>query len=99
MLLCELRVDRIDLSLKLGNGFSTSGVMAIDRIPGITPEARETLSIRDVLTARPTTLPVVDFIRVSSPLASASPVAEGSTKPENALQFTSSSEKIRTLAT
>lgn len=82
-----------------GQGFTTTGVMPIDRIPGITPEARQTLTIRDVLTARPTTSAVVDFIKVSSPLAIASPVAEASTKPENALQFTSSSEKIRTLAT
>jgi HK97 family phage major capsid protein len=73
--------------------------MQIDCIPGITPEARQTLTIRDVLTARPTTLPVVDFIKVSTPLAIASPVAEASVKPENALQLTSSSEKIRTLAT
>jgi HK97 family phage major capsid protein len=36
---------------------------------------------------------------VSSPLAIASPVAEASTKPENALQFASSSEKIRRIAT
>ena len=82
-----------------GQGFQTTGVLPIDRIPGITPEARQVLTVRDVLTARPTTLPVVDFIKVSSPLAIASPVAEASTKPENALQFTSSSEKVRTLAT
>jgi HK97 family phage major capsid protein len=82
-----------------GQGFQSTGVLAIDRIPGITPEARQVLSVRDVLTARPTTLPVVDFIKVSSPLAIASPVAEASTKPENALQFASSSEKIRRIAT
>lgn len=82
-----------------GQGFQSTGVLTIDRIPGITPEARQQLTIRDVLTARPTMLPVVDFVRVSSPLSIASPVAEAGTKPENALQFTSSSEKIRTLAT
>jgi HK97 family phage major capsid protein len=42
---------------------------------------------------------VVDLVQVSSPLHIASPVAEASTKPENALQFASSSEKIRTIAT
>ena len=82
-----------------GQGFQTTGVLAIDRIPGITPEARQVLTIRDVLTSRPTVLPVVDFVKVSSPLAIASPVPEASTKPENALQFTSSSEKIRLIAT
>jgi HK97 family phage major capsid protein len=87
------------LLTETGQGFQTTGVLPIDRIPGITPEARQVLTIRDVLTARPTTLPVVDFVRVSSPLSIASPVAEASVKPENALQFTSSSEKIRTIAT
>jgi HK97 family phage major capsid protein len=82
-----------------GQGFQTTGVLQIDRIPGITPEARQTLTVRDVLTARPTLLPVVDFIRVSTPLGIASPVPEASTKPENALNFISSSEKIRTIAT
>jgi HK97 family phage major capsid protein len=80
-------------------GFSTSGVLAIDRIPGITPEARQVLRVRDVLTARPTILPICDFVKVSTPLGIASPVPEASTKPENAVQFTSSSEKIRTIAT
>jgi HK97 family phage major capsid protein len=82
-----------------GQGFQTTGVLPIERIPGITPEARQVLTVRDVLTARPTTMAVVDFVRVSSPLHIASPVPEASTKPENALQFASSSEKIRTIAT
>jgi HK97 family phage major capsid protein len=82
-----------------GQGFQTTGVMPIDRIPGITPEARQTLTVRDVLTARPTTMAVVDFIKVSTPLGIASPVPEASVKPENALNFTSSSEKIRNIAT
>lgn len=82
-----------------GQGFMTTGVMPIDRIPGITPEARQTLTVRDALTARPTSMAVVDFVKVSSPMGIASPVAEASTKPENAVTFTSSSEKIRTIAT
>jgi hypothetical protein len=71
-------------------GASTSGVLQIDRIPGITP---------DVLSARPTTMQVVDFVKVSSPPSIASPVAEGSVKPENSVTFQSVSEKVRTLAT
>lgn len=82
-----------------GQGFMTTGVMPIDRIPGITPEARQTLTVRDALTARPTSMAVIDFVKVSSPMGIASPVAEASTKPENAVTFTSSSEKIRTIAT
>lgn len=79
-------------------GVATTGVLQIDRIPGITTEARQVLKIRDVLPARPTTLPVVDFVKVSTPLSQASPVAEGSLKPEQSLNFTSSSERVKTLA-
>ena len=80
-------------------GAATSGVLQIDRIPGITPEARQTLRIRDVLSARPTTLAYVDFVKVTSPLSIASPVPEASIKPENSLSFATVSEKIKLLAT
>jgi len=82
-----------------GQGFQSTGVMAIDRIAGITPEARQTLTVRDALTARPTTMAVVDFVKVTTPMTIASPVAEASVKPENAVSFASSSEKIKTIAT
>jgi HK97 family phage major capsid protein len=80
-------------------GVATTGVLQIDRIPGITPEARQVLKIRDCLTARPTTMQVVDFVKVTGPLAIASPVPEASVKPENSLTFTSLSEKVRLIAT
>jgi HK97 family phage major capsid protein len=80
-------------------GVSTSGVLQIDRTAGITTEARQKLKIRDVLAASPTTLGVVDFLKISTPMSIASPVAEASTKPENSLGFTSISEKVRLLAT
>jgi HK97 family phage major capsid protein len=51
------------------------------------------------LFARPTSLAIVDFVKVTSPLSIASPVAEGSVKPENSLSFATVSEKVRTLAT
>jgi HK97 family phage major capsid protein len=81
-----------------GLGFATTGVMPIERIPGIVPEARQVLRLRDVILARPTTMPVVDFVYVSQPMTIASPVAEASTKPEESLVFTSRSEKVRTIA-
>ena len=81
-----------------GLGFQTTGVMGIDRIPGIVSEARQVLTIRDVLFSRPTTMPVVDFVYVSTPMTIASPVPEASLKPEEALVFTSKSEKVRTIA-
>jgi HK97 family phage major capsid protein len=80
-------------------GVATTGVLQIDRIAGITQEARQVLTIRSVLSARPTTMQVVDFVKVSSPLSIASPVPEASVKPENQLQFTSLSEKVRLIAT
>lgn len=80
-------------------GQSVSGVLQIDRIPGITSEARQVLKVRDLLSAAPTTMQVVDFVKVNQPMAIASPVVEASTKPENAVTFTSISEKVRTIAT
>ncbi len=80
-------------------GTATTGVLQIDRIPGITPEARQQLKIRDLLSASPTTMQVVDFVKVSTPMTIASPVPEASTKPENQLNFQSVSEKVRLLAT
>jgi HK97 family phage major capsid protein len=82
-----------------GQGFQTSGVMPIDRDAGITAEARQVLTVRDALTSRPTTMAVVDFVKVTTPMGIASPVPEASTKPENAVVFTSTSEKVRTIAT
>jgi HK97 family phage major capsid protein len=80
-------------------GSMTTGVLAIDRIPGITPEARQALTIRNVLTANPTSLQIIDFVKVSTPMTIASPQVEANTKAENAVEFTSASEKIRTIAT
>lgn len=80
-------------------GASTSGVLQIDRISGIVAEARQVLKLRDLLSSRPTTAQIVDFVKVTSPLAIASPVAEGAVKPENSLSFASVSEKVRLLAT
>ena len=81
-----------------GQGYMTTGVMAIDRIPGIVPEARQELTVRDALTSNPTTLAVVDFVRVLQPLTVGSPAPEGSTKVENQLSFVSLSERVRTIA-
>jgi HK97 family phage major capsid protein len=79
-------------------GISTSGVLTIDRQPGIVLEARQRLTIENVLSSAPTTQAAVDFVRVSSPMSIASPVAEGSVKPEQSMSFTSHSEKVRTIA-
>jgi HK97 family phage major capsid protein len=80
-------------------GTATTGVLQIDRVPGITIEPRQQLTVRDLLVANPTTMQVIDFVRVSQPLTIASPVPEASIKPENQLNFSSVSEKVRLLAT
>ncbi len=80
-------------------GTATTGVLQIDRIPGITLEPRQLLTVRDLLSARPTTMQVVDFVKVNTPMAIASPQVEGSAKAENAVTFSSVSEKVRTIAT
>jgi HK97 family phage major capsid protein len=80
-------------------GVSTTGVMPIERISGIVPEARQTLFLRSLFVARPTSQLLVDFVKVNAPMTKASPQTEGSDKAENAVTFTAASEKIRTLAT
>lgn len=80
-------------------GQATSGVLQIDRIPGITPEARQVLKVRDLLVARPTVMQVVDFVKVNSAMKIGSPQVEANDKGENAVTFASVSEQVRTLAT
>lgn len=80
-------------------GRSTSGVLTIERTPGIVPEARQKLTIRDALTARPTSMQIVDFVKVNSPLSAASMQTEAAAKAENAVTFTTASERVKTIAT
>ncbi len=80
-------------------GSMTSGVMAIDRSSGIIAEARQALTLRNVLSARETNLGVVDYVKVSTPMVNASPQVEASAILENSATFTTVSEKVRTLST
>jgi HK97 family phage major capsid protein len=80
-------------------GYAQTGVLQIERLPGITREPQQQLFVRDLLTANPTTFAVIDFVKVSTPLSIASPVPEASLKPENQLNFVSVSERVRTIAT
>ena len=80
-------------------GTAVSGVLQIGRLPSITMEPRQQLTIRDLLTANPTTFQVIDFVKVLQPMSPASPVAEASTKPENQATFTTVSERVKTIAT
>ncbi len=99
---CPELFDRIEHKTTITSsavGTATSGVLQIDRIPGITLEARQVLTIRDLLPARPTTMQVIDFVKVNTPMSIASPQTEGAAKAENAVTFTSVSEKVQTIAT
>jgi HK97 family phage major capsid protein len=79
-------------------GYQTTGVLQMERAPGITPEPRPVLRVEDLLYHRPTALGIVDFARVSTPMTPASPQVEAAVKYEDELGLTSVSEKIRTIA-
>jgi HK97 family phage major capsid protein len=79
--------------------YATSGVLGIDRLAGVTAEARPVLRVRDQFTAIPTELPTIDFLKTSVPMSQASPAQEGTTKAENAYNLTTVSERVKTIAT
>ena len=80
-------------------GRSTGGVLTIDRKPGIVAEARRKLFVRDLLSARPTSLADIDFIKVNQAMNRASVQTESSAKLENAVTFTVASARAQTIAT
>lgn len=80
-------------------GSATTGVLQIDRIPGIVEEARQVLRMRNVLSARPTTLSLIDFVKVNAAPSAGTMTAEGNAITENAATFAAASEKVKTVAT
>ncbi len=80
-------------------GLSTTGVLQIERIPGIVPEARQALTVRDLLVARPTVMQVIDFVKVNAAPKLASPQVEAADKAENVVTFAAASQQVRTIAT
>lgn len=79
-------------------GAAVSGVLQIDREPGILPIQYRQLRIRDLLRSKPTTLPVCDYVRVSAFVNAASPQVETFAKAESDLSVTSVSARVITLA-
>jgi HK97 family phage major capsid protein len=79
-------------------GFPTVAVLQSDRTPGIIQEARQILTVRNVLASRPTSLGMVDFVKINSAQAAASMQTESSAKVENAITFTTGSQKVETIA-
>ncbi len=94
---CRL-LERKTTLTETGQGYSTTGVMPLERIAGITPEARQKLFLRALLTARPCQQVLIDFVKVTTPMRVASPQTEASTKAEESVVFTAASEKIVTTA-
>jgi HK97 family phage major capsid protein len=82
-----------------GLGLATGGVIGNERMPSIVEEARRRLRIRDVLTSRPTNAPLIYYVKVSTPMAIASPQTEGGLKAENAVQFSTVTTNVQTIAT
>jgi HK97 family phage major capsid protein len=77
----------------------TVGVLQSERTPGIVAEARRALRVRSLLSARPTLLQSISFVKVDSPFVKASPQVEGNAKLENAVTFTVGVERVKTIAT
>lgn len=80
-------------------GRMVTGVLPIERIPGIVQEARQTLFIRDLLFQRPTVNQVIDFVKVVTHPSIGSPQTEGNDKGQNQATFASASERVQTIAT
>ncbi len=80
-------------------GSATSGVLVPQRVPGVVPEARRQLYLRDLLTIYPCGNNAVDYVKVNTGISDASPQVEASDKYENALTFTTVSALVRTIAT
>lgn len=92
-------MERKTTVLLSGLGPATAGVVSIERMPAIVAEARRKLTIRDLLSARPTQAGIIYYVKVNSPLAGASPAPEGTQKAENAVTFTTATATVRTIAT
>lgn len=94
----ELFEGKTLLTTTSGGGYASGGVFPIDRDPGVVYEPRRTLRMRSVIPARPTNFGKVYWVKVSAPMTKASPVAEGSAKPDNQMVFTTVGESLRVIA-
>lgn len=79
-------------------GISTSGVLQIDRLPGIVGVQFRQLRIRDLLRSQSTDLPACDYVKVQTFTNNASPQVEASGKAQSDLTLTSVSAPVQTLA-
>jgi len=70
-----------------------------ERMPGVVPEPRRQLRIRQLLTTIPTTSNSIEFVRIASHAKVVSPQTEGAVKAENELTFNVVTAPVRTIAT
>ena len=64
----------------------------------IEPYARDTRTVRDLMSGGTTTANTIEYYTVTTPANAAAPVAEGAAKPEAALGFTLTSDSARKIA-
>jgi HK97 family phage major capsid protein len=81
-----------------GLGSATTGVMPIQRIPGLLQLPRQELRIRDLLPVQPTTFATVDWLKQNVFTNAASPQNEGVAKAESTISYTTASTPVRTIA-
>lgn len=79
-------------------GFPTSGVMPEER-GAYVPEARKKLRVREIISARPTTLGQLSWPKASDTGTKASPVAEANLKAANNYDPAMVTERVKTIAT
>lgn len=97
----EILLQRKTTILRSALGYVTPGVIDAERGTSIVGEAQRALTVRNVLSARATTLPLVYWVKVNSPYAASSFMMqqEGLVKHEGAITFTTVNSTVRTLAT
>jgi len=98
-----LQVPDLGLSLKAtidstAVGRATSGVLNLERIPGVVPLAQRKLFMRDLLQKMPCTSTGVDYVKESVFYNAASPQNESLAKGESELTFTTVTARVQTIA-
>ena len=58
-------------------GYATTGILGLDRVPGVVPEQRPQIVLEPLLSRRPTTRAIVDYIRSRAPLGVPAAAVEG----------------------
>ncbi len=75
------------------------GILGVDQRPGIVGEVRPQLTLADIISSRPTSQPLISFVKVATPFTVAGMAPETTLKSENGVTFAVTSEKVRTIAT